>query len=282
MSIVSLHGMDKPIISKPQEWNAEEYAQGNKIQYQSALHFLVHNNIEIQGKHTLDVGCGTGEISAFLAQKAKSVDGFDASSNMVQWAQKTHTPFYSNLSFTQSCVEDFASAKKYDLATMFFCFHWFADKQKALKQTSASLKENGELFGTFSTADIPQNPGLAIVKKMMEKWNVQNNLNQTLGRSTVTTEELKTMLADAEFDIIKCELQTNDITFSDRTEVEAFTRPVMMSRPFIQEMLQEQREQFFTEYIDALIPVLTNSENGQLSLKMYMTIVHARRKAMSS
>lgn len=270
LCILSLNGTNQ------QEWNAHDYAEGNKIQYQSALYLLEKNNITVQEKHILDVGCGTGEISAYMAQFAASVFGFDASNNMVQWAQKNFATH--NTSFAQCRVEDFSSTQKYDLATMFFCFHWFADKQKALNNVSASLKNNGEFFGTFSTSNMPEQPRHAIIKNMMEKWNVQNNFDQSMGRSAVTPEDLKTMLANAGFDIIICELQSRDIFFIDRSDVENFNRPILMSRPFIQEMQKEQREQFFLEYIENLLPVLANNETGQFMMKMHVTIVHARKK----
>ncbi len=270
----SLNAAENKII----EWNPAEYAKGNKLQYEATLHFLTHNKIETENKRILDVGCGTGEMSAFLARTAQSVHGFDASHHMIEWAREHHTPAYKNISFAQCRVEDWSSDHKYDLATMFFCFHWFTDKQKALNQTAASLKENGELFGTFSTTDMPQPPGLAIVKEMMEEWKVQTHLNESLGRSSVDTPELKKILEIAGFDIITCELQTKDHIFTTRKDVEDFTRPVMMSRPFIQNMLLEQRERFFTEYIDALLPVIRNNETQELMIKMFMTIVHARKK----
>ena len=273
-TIVSINAEQPKII----EWDAKQYAQGNKTQYQAALNLLEKNNIETEDKDILDVGCGTGEISEFLAQTAKSVDGFDASHNMIEWAQEHHTSQNNNISFTQSCAENWSSTKKYDLATMFFCFHWFADKQKALNQTAESLKKDGELFGTFSTSDMPQPPGLAIVKKMMEDWKVQTNFSESLGRSTVDTETLKALLTNAGFDIIKCELQVHDAIFPERADLENFTRPVLMSRPFIQKMLPEKRERFLTEYIDTIIPILQDNNTNQLKLKMFMTIVHARKR----
>jgi 2-polyprenyl-3-methyl-5-hydroxy-6-metoxy-1,4-benzoquinol methylase len=265
-------------IVKVQEWDPALYVRGNRPQYTSALSFLERNKIDLQNKKILDVGSGTGEISAFMAQKSYRVDGFDASNNMVEWAQKHHAPLHKNLSFKQCCVEDFSSDKKYDFATMFFCFHWFTDKEKAFKQTAESLKENGELFGTFSTSDLPQPPGMAIIKKMMEAWSVQTSFNESLGRSTVTSEELRALLTKTGFEIILCEHQTNDIIFNDRIDVENFTRPVMMSRPFVQRMSSEQREKFLAEYLDCIIPVLQDPETNQLLLKMHLTIVHARKK----
>ncbi len=264
--------------NKTIEWNAADYAKGNEVQYQAALHFLKENQINILDKDILDIGCGTGEITTFLALMAKSIHGLDPSSNMIHWFQEHHIHKHTNISLTQCRIEDWSSEPQYDLAIMFFCFHWFTDKQKAFDQTAASLKTNGELFGTFSTSDMPQPPGLAIVKKMMAEWNVQTNLQESLGRSTVNTEELKIMLANAGFDIITCELQTKDHIFPSRKDVEDFTRPVMMSRPFIQSMSSEQRERFFVEYIDTLLPVIRNNETGELILKMFMTIVHARKK----
>lgn len=275
-----IHAAEQP-TKKIHEWDPELYAQGNTPQYSSALHFLKRNNISVEDKDILDIGCGTGETSAFLAQTAKSVHGFDACNNMVTWAHENHTPAHTNLSFSQSCAENFSSAKKYDLATMFFCFHWFADKEKVLEQTAKSLNDGGELFGTFSTSDLPQQPGQVIIKQMLKELNLQSSFSESVGRSTVSAQELKAMLVRTEFDIIKCELQTNDIIFPDRVAIENFTRPVLMSRPFIQTMAPKERENFLNIYLDRLIPVLKDAKTNQIILKMHQTIIHARKNKKS-
>ncbi len=261
-----------------QEWNATDYAQGNSLQYQSALYFLEHNNIHIAGKKILDVACGTGEISHFLAQNAQSVHGFDASKNMVKWAQQHYEYNSNNLSFEQSYVEEFSTTEKYDLATMFFCFHWFTDKQKAFDCIAACLNEGGELFGTFSTSDTPQNPGLAIIKSIMEEWNIQENLNQALARSILTTQELQEMLTKAQFDILICSIQKSDIVFPDRIDIENLARPILMSRPFIKKMTLEDQEKFLQEYVNRMIMVLKKNNAGEFTHTLHTTIVHARKK----
>lgn len=276
--ILALFCNSKNYSKNIQEWNAADYAQGNSLQYQSALYFLEHNNVQFQNKKILDVACGTGEISAFLAQKAASVHGVDASNNMIEWAKEHYENSSNNISFEQCCVEEFYTTEKYDLATMFFCFHWFADKQKAFDNIAACLQENGDLFGTFSTTDTPQHPGHSIIKNMMAEWNIQEDFNQAMARSIISTQELKEMMNNAGFEIIRCELQTSNIIFSDRIHVECCIRPVIMSRPFIKKMSLEDQEKFLREYADRLIMVFQKNNNGSISHTLYTTIVHARKK----
>jgi len=261
-----------------QEWNAADYAQGNSLQYQSALYFLEHNNVQFQNKKILDVACGTGEISYFLAQNAQLVHGFDASKNMIEWAQEHYTDKANNISFEQASAEEFYTTEKYDLATLFFCFHWFANKQKALDSIAACLEEGGELFGTFSTTDTPDHPGHSIIKTMMKEWNIQEDFNQAMARSIVSTQELQEMLAQAQFEIITCAVQTNDIHFPDHMSIENALRPVLMSRPFIKKMSLEDQEKFLREYVNRIVLVFEEDGAGGFTHTLHTTIVHARKK----
>lgn len=279
--ILFLHPALQSFTTKKQEWDPALYALGNKPQYLSALSFLQQNNIETNNKRILDVGCGTGEITWFLAQKAQLVHGFDASENMIIWAQEHYGASSNNISFEQSFVEDFYTQDKYDLATVFFCFHWFADKQKALNNIAACLEDGGELFGTFSTSDTPQNPGLAFIKDMMKEWD-QEDFNQGMARSIVTTEELKEILIKAQFDIITCTVQKNEIHFANRIDIEHFVRPILMSRPFIQTMSFEDQERFLHEYVDRISIIFQKNNAGEFTHTLHTTIIHARKKASLS
>ena len=270
------------VTAKIHEWNPALYALGNKTQYVSALFFLEQNNIAISNKRILDVGCGTGEITFFLAQKAQLVHGFDASENMIIWAQEHYGDRSNNISFEHNYVEDFYTQEKYNLATVFFCFHWFADKQKALNNIARSLEDGGELFGTFSTSDTHQNPGIAIIKDMMKEWNIQEDFNQGMARSIITTQELKEILINAQFDIIVCTVQKNDIYFTDRMDIEHFVRPILMSRPFIQKMSFEDQERFLDEYVDRMTMIFQKNNAGEFTHTLHTTIVHARKKASLS
>src|SRR5436190_1781220 len=89
-SILSLNGMEEKTIREPREWNAQDYAKGNSFQERASLGFLKESNIDLSDKDIIDAGCGTGNISAIMAQKAKSVHGFDASANMINYARTTY------------------------------------------------------------------------------------------------------------------------------------------------------------------------------------------------
>ena len=90
---IFLNGMEQQqIIRESQEWNAQEYAQGNKTQELAGLIFLQESDINLKNKRVLDIGCGIGNITAKIAETAKRTQGIDASKNMIEYAQQKYNP----------------------------------------------------------------------------------------------------------------------------------------------------------------------------------------------
>jgi trans-aconitate methyltransferase len=263
---------------KVQEWDAQAYAQGNKLQYQAALYFISKSNLITAHKKILDVGCGTGEITDYLTtQNALLVHGIDASKNMISYAQETQKNKHC-LSFEQCCIENYYTKQKFDLATAFSCFHWFSDQPKALERIAHCLENNGEIFLDVMTSDVPHLTGFPIVQQMLAELDSPKSISQSFSQTFITSNELKDMVLNAGFEPILFEQQICEITFANPKEVEAFVRPVMMSRPFMKELSPEKRESFFNEYIKRLLPAMKRtSDNGYIET-VASTIVHARKK----
>lgn len=266
---------------KQQQWNAQEYAQGNKLQYQASLSFLDQNHINIHNRYILDVGCGTGNITAFFALHAAHVHGIDASKDMINYAQSIYGVMYQNLSFQQSFIEDFKAYNTYDLVTSFFAFQWFEDQHQALINISGCLKKGGELIATISTQEDPTPHRATIGLKLIEEFfpeSQQQSTSEKLGRKRPKRSKVKAMLEKAGFEIITCDVQSTRVTFASRTEIEDFNRPVIMSRPFIQNASDELREAFFNSYIDEILPGYERTESGEFIENVTITIIHTRKK----
>lgn len=245
------------------------------------MSFLRQNNININDRYILDVGCGAGNISAFLATQAAHVHGFDASNNMINYAQHTYGPMHHNLSFQQSFVEDFKVYNTYDLATAFFCFQWFENQQQALINIADCLKKDGELLATISTQEDPTPHRMTIGLRLIEEFfpeSQQQSTSEKLGQCRPSREQVRIMLETAGFEIITCDVQSVRVILANRKEVEDFNRPVIMSRPFIQEASNELREAFFNRYIDEIIPGYEKTENNEFIQDVALTIIHARKK----
>jgi len=275
VSTLSLHGTHQ------QEWNAQSYAQGNKLQHESALNFLSQNNISASNKCILDVGCGTGNISAFLATDALHVHAIDASENMINYAKNTYGSVHQNLSFQQSFIEDFRVYNVYDLAVSFFAFQWFNDQQQALINIAYCLKKDGELLATISTQEDPTPHRMTIGLRLIAEFfpeSQQQSTAEKLGRKRPSRTEVEAMLEKVGFEIITCDAQSTRIIFANRKEIEDFNRPVIMSRPFIQAASEELREAFFNRYIDEILPGYEKTENNEFIEDVTLTIIHARKK----
>ena len=283
----SMSGMRTQQIVKrePREWDAHAYAQGNKIQEEAALRFLQKSGIDFTGKKVLDIGCGTGNITAKIAAQAKKVDGIDASKNMIEYAQE-HYATVSNLAFAQCFAEDFSSdTQSYDLALSIFCLHWIKDKQTVLKNIYNSLNSQGELFCTIATTSDPT-VGMTAFKELLQRPDCSflnaNTITQeeSLDKHVISDEECKDLLQKMGFAIISYEKESLTHILKDREELAQFQRPVAMGRPLFKALPEQNREWLFNEYIDLFLSKLDKNEDGYYIFEgTKTTVIHARKIA---
>jgi ubiquinone/menaquinone biosynthesis C-methylase UbiE len=94
----------------------------------------------------LELGCGTGKNTAWLASRAKSVTAVDLSSEMLMRAkQKINADHVKFIKADLNENWDFA-AEKYDLITFNLVLEHIAELEPIFKQASAVLDNNGYLF----------------------------------------------------------------------------------------------------------------------------------------
>lgn len=135
-----------------QSWDAESYADGN--QFQVAIgKALIQNEMDVRGKFVIDVGSGTGEVTAELKAKgASQVIGIDQDANMVRYAQQ----HYSEIEFRRGGAQELQNdlVETADVVSTFFMLHWLDPKQQhdALSNFYSYLKPGGELVVIVSGA----------------------------------------------------------------------------------------------------------------------------------
>src|SRR5260221_5510123 len=235
-----LHNLDEVTPQRePSEWNAQAYDEGNTIQTEAFIQFLATNKINTNDRTILDVGCGTGKIAARLALRATRIHGFDASKNMIEQAQKNFGTI-ENLSFEQCFAEDFSSQKLYQLAFASFCIHWFCNQKQAFQRIHGSLEHDADFFATVQTRDNPTPLELIAAQEMIEGMSINKAYKYFAGKDLIdltectlpSAEELKNMLEDVGFTILKSEEQSFFLAMT-KDEVIKTERPIVLSRPMM-------------------------------------------------
>jgi arsenite methyltransferase len=125
---------------------ARGYTRANDTQYNAGLFLLSHLQIT-PGLHILDVGCGTGNLTAHLAElvgSEGSVVGVDPSAERVAIANELAQ---ANLSFHEGIAEDLSrfDAAKFDVVFVNSTLHWVQDQAGAMKEFARVLKPGGKL-----------------------------------------------------------------------------------------------------------------------------------------
>lgn len=101
------------------------------------------------GDAILDLGCGTGELSAYLAELVGpegKVIGIDPDGERIRAAIQSHGKI-KNLSFVDGSASDISEIfpESFDIIFSNYVLHWIADKQEALNNMFASLKLGGKI-----------------------------------------------------------------------------------------------------------------------------------------
>lgn len=138
--------------------DSEELAKGytlvNNTQYQAGL-FLLERLTLKKGLKVLDVGCGTGNLTAHIASlvgQDGSVIGIDPSQERVAIANERKD---ANLVFSEGIAEDLSrfADSQFDIVFVNSTLHWVQDQPKALKEFGRVLKPKGYLGVSGGSGD---------------------------------------------------------------------------------------------------------------------------------
>lgn len=94
-----------------------------------------------KGERILDVGCGTGQLAAEIAEYGARVTGMDLSAPMIEKAKNA----YPALTFDVKDLRDFAYGEPFDAVFSNAALHWVDDQQSAIACMHRALKSGGRL-----------------------------------------------------------------------------------------------------------------------------------------
>lgn len=223
----------------------------------------------------LDIGCGSGKITANLAGRVStgSILGLDLSHGMIEFAQKTYAPFYSNLSFIESDILEFNSTSQFDLIFSASSLHWVSDQQFLLTKVYDLLKDKGTILFT-----IPCSPSLEITAIFQDiasqsTWkDYLKNLPQP--RHKFNSEEYFLLLEQTGFHAIEVTQVPFTYFFETKREFAdwfAAFSPMLFSIP------KEMHEMFLMSLVDRYLETFPLDEMGRIIFKQNELIIKAQK-----
>lgn len=144
-------------------WNAELYKEKHAFVFQYG-NSLVEWLEPKEGEKILDLGCGTGELTAQLATTGAQVMGIDGSASMIASARQ-HFP---DIKFVVADATSFSVPEKFDAVFSNAVLHWIRQKEKVLDRIHKHLVPGGrlvlEMGGKGNVDDI-----MGALEKVMQK-----------------------------------------------------------------------------------------------------------------
>lgn len=97
------------------------------------------------GERILDIGCGTGQLTARIAESGATVVGLDNSQAMIDEARR----LYPQIDFQTADAHEFAFDETFDAVFSNAALHWIQEPRKVVDCVSRSLKADGRLAAEF-------------------------------------------------------------------------------------------------------------------------------------
>jgi len=91
------------------------------------------------GERILDLGCGTGHLTAKIAESGATVVGLDSSTSMIAQARQN----FPALKFVLSDARSFRFDDPFDAVFSNSALHWIHDAEAVLRSVSATLRSGG-------------------------------------------------------------------------------------------------------------------------------------------
>lgn len=131
-------------MSVAHSWDAGQYESSFSFVFQYGAELLPLLNPK-PGERILDIGSGTGNLTAEIAGAGAEVTGLDASPEMVAQARRN----YPQLRFVLADAAKFTVDQPYDGAFSNAALHWVRDAEGMVRSLSRALKPGGRFVAEF-------------------------------------------------------------------------------------------------------------------------------------
>lgn len=153
----------------------------------------------------LDVGCGSGAITAGIAAKAGMVTGIDTSDSLITLATE-HYDAIGNLEFKVADIHTFKTEEQYDVITAARVLQWLAEPKEALLKLKPLLKEGGVIaILDYNHEKIQWHPAVPV--EMQKFYDAFLQWRRDAGFDNAIADNLSGLFAELEFKNINVEVQ---------------------------------------------------------------------------
>jgi len=97
------------------------------------------------GERILDVGCGTGQLTAEIAAVGAAVVGIDSSAEMIAEARKK----YPAMRFEVMDAREISFAAEFDAVFSNAALHWVKEPERVIAGVARALKQGGRFVAEF-------------------------------------------------------------------------------------------------------------------------------------
>lgn len=126
------------------EWDAQHYQ--TRHNYVTELGRGVFDWLApAPGERILDLGCGTGKLTADIAAAGASVLGIDSSAEMIEQARRN----FPHIEFQCADARTFTSPDPFDAVFSNAVLHWVKPPSGAVARIAACLKPGGRFVAEF-------------------------------------------------------------------------------------------------------------------------------------
>ncbi|MFD2825430.1 class I SAM-dependent methyltransferase [Leeuwenhoekiella polynyae] len=122
-------------------WEADLYREKHGFVFDYGKDLISMLNPK-NGERILDLGCGTGELTAEIAESGADLVGIDASVEMIKAAQDK----FSKIKFIEARGESFIDSEQYDAIFSNATLHWILNPEAAISAMYSNLKPDGRLL----------------------------------------------------------------------------------------------------------------------------------------
>ncbi len=131
-------------MTESAKWDAGLYNDKHSFVWKMASGVLELLEPKVN-EHILDVGCGTGHLTAKIAASGAQVTGIDRSPEMIREARKA----YPAIRFEVLDAREIDLPEKFDAVFSNATLHWISEPERAIAGISAVLRQGGRFVTEF-------------------------------------------------------------------------------------------------------------------------------------